>query len=195
MMGVLGAVFAIALALGALRANSEVIAALALAIYVGLLCFSLVGALVCNDQRRVFWVGFAVFGWVYAIGVIWSEPATSVGNRLAVRSVLPTTRALEWLSSMQSTYSVGSKVVAQWRGGGWYTATITAYDAEAGLYNVQWDDGSAAEWVNIHQMQYGGGAGVRGGHAILGPLVGALGGLISCWSFCTRDVAVKVAAG
>lgn len=182
--GVLIAVMVIAAALGALRANSEIVTGLAMALYAGLLCLAVVGGLVCRGDRRVFWVGFAVFGWAYAIMVFWADPIQGYSsNRITIRSPLPTARLLEWFAGLRSSYAVGSRVMAQWRGGGWYSSTIVEYDSESGLYRVQWDDGSPAEWVNSQQIQYGTGAGIRGGHAILGPLIAAIGGLISGWCF------------
>lgn len=186
-MGVLVAVLVIAAALGALRANSEIIAGLAMTLYVGLLCLTVVGSIVCREPRRVFWVGCAVFGWTYALMVYWVDPLPGYSpNRAAVRSALPTARLLEWFASLRSSYAVGSRVMAQWRGGGWYSATIVEYDPDAGLYRVQWDDGSPADWANTQQIQYGTGAGIRGGHAILGPLIAVIGGMISWMCFGPR---------
>src|SRR5688500_10194300 len=52
---------------GALESDSALVASLTFSLHLGLLGVATVGACVARGNRRVFWIGFAVFGWVYSL--------------------------------------------------------------------------------------------------------------------------------
>ena len=60
-------VLGIALAIGALRSPSPLLARVTWTATAALLCGSVIAAILRHEQRRAFWVGFAVFGWVHLV--------------------------------------------------------------------------------------------------------------------------------
>lgn len=85
----MAAVAFIAVGLAALRNPSAFVASTILTLTVSVLLCSTLAALVRHGTRRNFWIGFALFGWVYLF-VVRSEP---YGNS-AYWTYLPTTELL-----------------------------------------------------------------------------------------------------
>jgi hypothetical protein len=82
-LGILGVVLAVALALAAVRSGSEVwVAALSLVLLTWLSA-SLLGAIFRQAKARAFWTGFAVFGWVYFLFVHTSLVSTPLYRGMA----------------------------------------------------------------------------------------------------------------
>src|SRR5262249_25141423 len=75
---------------GALRLASEPVAGILLLLTFGILCLAILGVVYRRGSRRAFWLGFALFGWVY-MGLAsgsWWEPGEN-------RQPLVTTLLLE----------------------------------------------------------------------------------------------------
>ena len=197
---VLIAVTLLGLAFGALESDSLFVASLVFTLNLGLLCVAAVGALAARGNRRVFWLGFAVFGWVYSlIAFGWLASATRAspayvwlgygyqqdGYR-SDRPSLVTNRLLDWYGSLRAPRAVGARVMADWRGAGYWQATIR--EVKNGRYRVGWDDGSPDEWVGPNQIQSSGRDVDRVGHSVFSPLIGMLGGILCWYLFADRRV-------
>jgi len=156
------------------------------------------GAILAAGPRRAFWLGFAIFGWSY-----WFVEFDASGQRdqgvqqsmvLSVKSVnlmtgrtgpqpampapgLLTSHLLDWLeASMSPNFAVGSKVMAKWRGGSYYSGTIT--QAQNGQYLIVWDDGSPQQWTPPNQIAPNGHNLRLAAHATLGGLFALAGGVL-----------------
>lgn len=185
-----------------------------------LLCFAVICAFVLPQNQKAFWIGFAVIGmWYWSslsisdVGAPGGSPAWRSSNVLissrlfysfgdgsgGTRSVLPTTRALDWLQTkMHTRLAVGSAVSAQYANGGYYPGVID--DVDGGLYLIRWTDGSSspAQWTPPAQItQFQGNYNFRlGGHTIFCGLFGIVGGVFAMWLACTaRGKADGVASG
>ena len=176
---------------GALESDSALVSSLVFSLHLGLLCVASVGALVGGGNRRVFWLGFALCGWVYssiAFGwlssgraspaYVWMGYGYQQDGTRSDRSNLITNRLLDLYATVRTPRSIGSRVTAEWRGAGYWPATIR--EVKDGLYRVGWDDTSPDEWVAPNQIQSGTRDLDRVGHSIFSPLLGLLGGVV-CW--------------
>ena len=72
--------------------------------------------------------------------------------------------------------SVGSKVMGQWRGGSYYSGTIT--EAKDGQYLIVWDDGSAPQWTPSSGILPHSPSLRVAAHATIGGLFALLGGVL-----------------
>jgi hypothetical protein len=189
--GVLWAVLVLALVLGLLISDSSWVGGLAFTAFFALLALTLVGALVGRANTRVFCVGCAVFGTMYALCTFGGFGTSGA----AANPELPTTRMLEWLASLRRpTPYLGAHVMAQWNNGSYYPSRIMEYDPQAAMYRVRWDDGSADSWVTLGQIQVTTMSAVRNGHAALGLLAALAGGVVSLWCFGERTIRPAVLA-
>jgi hypothetical protein len=186
LMRLLIAVLLVALSLAALQSDSAVVSGLVFTIVLGLLCLAIVGAASRRGRGRVFWLSFAVFGWGYlfaAFGI--GSPQSPL--RFYNRPELVTSHLLDLYARLRTPYRVGSKVVAQWRGGGYYPGVIR--QVKDGQYLVAWDDGDTPLFVSPYQIQGSTDNYQRTGHALFCPLVAWLGALLAVWMFAEREPA------
>jgi hypothetical protein len=90
-MDIMGLVLMVAVACAALTRPSELAVGLLITLVIGVLCLSICRAVLENQGRRAFWLGFSVFGWVYVTLTLglwtdrWLEPS------------LLTTKLIDWL--------------------------------------------------------------------------------------------------
>lgn len=183
----------LALGLAALESSWPGTSSLAFTIHLMLLGIALVGAIVNGGNRRVFWLGSAVFAWCYslvAFGILfpggtynsnvwWVNPVRASSTR----HELFTQQMLDWYESLRVRRDVGSPVSAQWHGGGYWPGVIRK--VHENQYLIAWDDGSPAEWVGASQVQSGAHHLDSIGHSLFSPLFGLMGGVI-CW-YCFAD--------
>ena len=157
--------------------------------YLALICLAAAGAVLA--PQRAFWLGLAIFGWTYwfvefdASGAN-ARPPASVPVLLGwggpqptpqPRAGLLTSELMTLLEERMTTHrQVGSKVIAQWRGGSYYSGTIT--EAQNGQYLIVWDDGSAPQWTAPSQIQPNSPNLRIAAHATLGGLFALIGGSI-----------------
>jgi hypothetical protein len=64
---VMGFILLVALAMAALRSHSEIWAGVLGLATGAVLCLALVGAVCCTGSERVWWLGFAAFGWLFLL--------------------------------------------------------------------------------------------------------------------------------
>lgn len=180
--------------LAALVSQSRIGASAAYSVYLALISLAVVGAIVTKEDRRAFWIGFALFGWCYWF--VEYKPAPSaqtaylgyyVGWYGGAQSTPPpgmiTTELLSLLEdSLSPNRRIGSQVMAQWRGGGYYPGTITQADG-GGNYLVAWTDGSAPQWTASNLLQPGTPQVRVTGHAIMGSLWALTGGVLATLLF------------
>jgi hypothetical protein len=184
----------LACGLGAMASQSRVATSLAYTAYLSLVCVALAGAILPNSHRP-FWLGFAVFGWMYwfaEFDASVSSPQVAQTQTIRFlsgigyasssqapqqRAGLVTSELMELLESrMTANRQVGSKVIAQWRGGTYYSGTIL--EVNDGLYLIDWDDGSADQWTPPSQILPNSPNLRLAGHATFGSLFALLGGVI-----------------
>ena len=74
--GLIGCVLVCGLGLAALRNASPTWAGSILLLTLGLLAVAVLGVIYCREERRAWWLGFALFGWGFAALVLapWSKP-------------------------------------------------------------------------------------------------------------------------
>jgi hypothetical protein len=184
LLGVLGTVLVLALVLAVLISDAAWVGGLAFTAFFALLALALVGALVGRDNARVFSVGCAVFGALYAWCVFGGFGQTGA---LSTGYDLPSVRMLEWLATLrQPGPYIGAHVMAQWNNSSYYPSRIMEFDPDKALYRVRWDDGSSDSWVTMGQIQMTTLTAVRNGHAALGLLAALGGGVVSLWCFGQR---------
>ena len=181
-------VLLVALSLAALQSDSAAVAGLVFTISLALLSLAIVGVASRRGRARVFWLGFAVFGWVYvftAFGL--GGPQGSL--RWYNRPELLTSQLLDMYSRLRVPYKykVGAKVVAEWRGGSYFPGTIR--QVNAGQFLVAWDDGDTPLWVSSAQIQGNSDTYQKIGHALFCPVIGWIGGLFAMWMFAERETA------
>jgi hypothetical protein len=184
----------LACGLAAMASQSRVATSLAYTGFLALLCVALAGAILPNSHRP-FWLGFAIFGWVYWFAEFDASAAAPqvtqsqtirflTGIRYPSSSPTPEPRAglltselMELLESrMTANRQVGTKVIAQWRGGTYYSGTIT--EVNDGMVLIVWDDGSAPQWTPPSQILPNSPNLRLAGHATLGGMFALLGGVI-----------------
>jgi hypothetical protein len=197
----------VALGLAAMASQSHLATSLAFTAFLVLLGVASAGAFLSAPHQRAFWVGFAIFGWTYwfvefdtgASRSAGAQPVVSFNSffsgRLTTRVQpagapvrLITGNLMDWLESvMTANLSVGSKVTAQWRGGSYYTGTITA--AQTGQYLIVWDDGSPQQWTPPNQILPNSPNLRLSAHATFGGLFALLGGVLVMLLFGERKPA------
>lgn len=194
LLSFLAVVTLLALGLAAMTSQSRVAASASLTVFLSLLCLALGGALVPQARNRPFWIGLAVFGWTYWFvefdasqpsggqiptsatfallsGRVVSQPSGSPRVGLITGDLI---ELLETSTSPQRR--VGSKVMAQWRGGSYYSGTIA--EAQDGQYLIVWDDGSAQQWTSASQILPHSPSLRVAAHALLGGLFALAGGCL-----------------
>ena len=185
----------LALGLAAMGSQSHLATSAAYTAFLVLLGVATAGAILAAGPRRAFWLGFAIFGWSYwfvefdASGQ--REPVVSQSmvvslTRLTGRSSpqpampapgLLTSSLLGWLeASMSPNFAVGSKIMAKWRGGSYYSGTII--QANNGQYLIVWDDGSPQQWTPPSHIAPNGHNLRLAAHATLGGLFALAGGVL-----------------
>ena len=158
----LAVVTLLALGLAAMASQSRLAASAALTAYVIMLCVSLAGAVLPQAPNRAFWIGLTVFGWTYwfvefdtgnpTSGQSLRAPTTAFISGMVVQQParpnvgLLTQDLIDFLEiSVTPGRTVNSKVMGQWRGGSYYSGTIT--EVRDSQYLIVWDDGSAPQWT------------------------------------------------
>jgi hypothetical protein len=144
-------------------------AGLVILLHLLLLCLALGNALVLRGGPRVFWIGFAVFGWGYWLTAgqdsSYQPPSPAAALRSAWNSddQQPTATArghaftallMNVLETMIGTrLAVGDEVTAQYSGGSYYPGVIE--DVRDGQYLVRWTDGSSSppQWTPPGQIR------------------------------------------
>jgi hypothetical protein len=180
----------VALGLAAIVSQSRLGGSAAYTGFVALLCLALVGAIVRPFPARTFWLGFAIFGWTYWL--VEFETQSSQSSPALVRGLffyppagnshgqpgLVTRELLSLLvNRMTSSRHVGAKVMGQWRGGTYYSGTITEVSGDQ--YLIVWDDGSAPQWTPSSGIMPGVPEVIVAGHSLLGGLFALLGGVLA----------------
>jgi hypothetical protein len=184
----------VALGLAATVSQSNLAGHLAYTVFLALLCLSIAGAILRNLPARAFWLGFALFGGAYWLvefemeqgspqrvfpgGLILGSANSSTPNRPRLLST-DLIRAIS--ASVSPNRSVGSKVIAQWRGGSYYSGTIT--EVRGDQYLIVWDDGSAAQWTSAAQIMPNSASVLVGGHSLCGGLFALLGAILAAVLF------------
>lgn len=152
--------------LAAMASQSPLAASGALTLILMLLCLALAGAMIPTAPQRIFCIGFAIFGWTYWFiefdaNVPRNQPQPNsglfvlsglvAGPSSPQRTGLITHALIDFVEKhVTPGRSLGSKVMAQWRGGTYYSGTIT--ESKDGEYLITWDDNSAPQWTPSHQM-------------------------------------------
>jgi len=187
----------VAFGLAATVSQSELAGSAAYTVFLGLLCLSVAGAILRPLPARAFWLGFALFGWTYFLCEFESElpsPQSGFGGRILTsfyvsssssasnRPSLVTRHLIQLMANnMTPSRSVGSKVMGQWRGGSYYSGTIS--DVNGDQYLIIWDDGSAPQWTPTTQIQPMSPSILVGGHSLCGGLFALLGGTLAAILF------------
>jgi hypothetical protein len=160
-------------------------------IYFCCLCLATGGALVLKDERRLFWLGFAIFGWAYwFVGfdvslsnnrmaqVTWfysGNQQPTAGPRLITSDLLDLAEVY-----LSDSRQVGAVVMAVWRNGGMYRGTIIEI-TDDGQYVVKWEDGSAPQTTPGSQVFPTKTHSRVAGHSVLGSLLALAGGIaVAC---------------
>ena len=190
----------VAFGLAATVSQSELAGSAAYTLFLSILCLSIAGAALRPMPARAFWLGFALFGWMYFLVEFETEVPVPQQTNL--------TRSLFLLSGASSTSSsqpsgrprlitrhlltfigdnitpsrdVGARVIAQWRGGAYYSGVITEADGEQ--YLIVWDDGSSPQWTPTTQILPSSPSMLVGGHSLCGGLFALLGGILAAVLF------------
>jgi hypothetical protein len=177
LVGLFIAFLLLAVSLAAILSGSPMLASAVFTANLLLLSLALVGAF-HPGPRRMFWIGFAVFGSMYTLSAFGLEAA---GLRWYSRPQLITSHFIDLLLQFRTPLYVGAKVEAQWNNGSFYRATIREYNG--GLYRVGWDDGSTDSWVASSQIRADPEVSDDIGHAIIAPFFGWIGGWVSALVF------------
>lgn len=188
----LAVVTLLALGLATMSSQSRLAASAALTAYVIMLCVSLAGAMLPQAANRAFWIGFAIFGWTYWFIEFDTGAASTQPMRVPTTSFIPgvvvqqpphpnvgllTQDLIDFLeTSVTPGRSVGSKVMGQWRGGSYYSGTIS--QVQDGQYLIVWDDGSAPQWTPPSGILPHSPSLRVAAHATIGGLFALLGGVI-----------------
>lgn len=179
----------LAFGMSAYVSQTEWMGNLTYTLFLGLACLATAGAVLVRGSQQRFWLGFALFGWCYwfvgfdaslSTGGRNYQPAFYWGYSVASQSTGPrlfTSDLLDYAEThLVARRKVGDKVMAIWRGGGYYPGTIT--QVTGGQYMVAWDDGSAPQLTPAASIQPYKLHSRVAGHSMLGALAALLGGLI-----------------
>lgn len=189
----------LAFGLGAYGSQNHWLANCAYMLYIGLVCLAVAGAIITRSGQQRFWIGFAVFG-----GAYWflGFDLTLNTNRQSYQpywgystTTTPVTQPRFFTSDLldlgetllTARKQVGDKVIAQWRGGGYYPGTIL--ELQGTQYLIAWDDGSAPSPTSSVGIQGYYAHSRVAGHAVLGSLAALLGGLLAAWLFEQKEAA------
>jgi hypothetical protein len=188
----LAVVTLLAVGLSAMASQSRLAASAAMTAYVVLICVALAGSVLPQSANRPFWIGLAIFGWTYWFfefdtqqGAPQPVRTTSIAliSGMAVQQPTPgpvgmlTQDLIDFLeTSVTPGRSVGSKVMGQWRGGSYYSGTIS--QVQDGQYLIVWDDGSAPQWTPPSGILPHSPSLRVAAHATIGGLFALLGGVI-----------------
>jgi hypothetical protein len=163
-----------------------------------LICLAGGAALTLRDDRRTFWLGFAIFGWAYwLVGfdvtmssnryqqTLWlysgSQPQT-LGPRLFTSDLLDFAEV-----HLTASRKIGAAVMAQWRGGGLYRGIITEISPDGEQYLVKWDDGSTPQFTPSSQIFPVKTHSRVAGHSVLGSLFALIGGIAVVCLFGAKE--------
>jgi len=186
----------VAFGLAASVSQSEMAGSAAFTVFLGLLCLATAGAILRPLPARAFWVGFALFGWTYWMCEFETElpPAqrgfvggsffygSSSSNSASNRPSLVTRHLIQLMAdSLTPSRSVGSKVMGQWRGGSYYSGTIS--QANGDQYLIIWDDGSTPQWTPTTQIMPNSPSVLVAGHSLCGGLFALIGGALAAILF------------
>jgi len=186
----------VAFGLAASVSQSEMAGSAAFTVFLGLLCLATAGAILRPLPARAFWLGFALFGWTYWVCEFESElPSpqrgfvgsllfygSSPSNSQSNRPSLVTRHLIQLMAdSLTPSRSVGSKVMGQWRGGSYYSGTIS--QASGDQYLIIWDDGSAPQWTPTTQIMPTSPSVLVAGHSLCGGLFALIGGALAAILF------------
>ena len=201
----LAVVTLLALGLATMASQSRLAASAALTAYVIMLCVALAGALLPQAANRAFWIGFAIFGWTYwfvefdTVQVASGQamrPTTSFISGIVVQQParpnvgLLTQDLIDFLeTSVTPGRKVGSKVMGQWRGGSYYSGTIT--EVNDGQYLIVWDDGSAPQWTPSSGILPHSPSLRVAAHATIGGLFALIGGVIVAVLFGGKPIPTR----
>lgn len=191
------AVLVLGVALAVLQWDSAIAASATFTLLLALLALGLTGAFCRRGAARAFWIGFFVFGWFYAEAASPAASGSSVGRPFWGFLAQPSypgqpqkytpallTDLLFDFASVNSRLQVGKTVMAQWRSGGYYEATII--EINGGQYLARWTDGSAPSWVARNQIELHNGAGQQAAHSVIAILAALIGGALA-EMFFTRE--------
>jgi hypothetical protein len=168
----LGVILIVAVGFAALRESSDLWESGIFSLTLGVLLISILLAIHRTEKRRAFWLGFALFGWIYLVLTL----VPSVEPRLI------TTKTLAYLDSKVPRRSVTSIVVSSLRIRGTASGAfgndiqnlklaadgnqvVGIWDATTGTLLGGWS-GTSGNFANI-------------GHSLFALLVGWLGGQLS----------------
>jgi hypothetical protein len=168
------AVFAMALALAALRYASPLWSSAVFSLTLGVLLVALVSTLFGQGPARAFSGGFAVFGWAYACVAFGPWFADRAPPLITVPIL---TRAFEWLAP--HPVRVGDNVLVLW-GSSWWPCTVL--DIKNGQYFIHYDgyNSTSDEWVTTPRIkQHDPRSFVQIGHSLCAITVGLLGGTLA----------------
>jgi hypothetical protein len=188
-----------AFGLAALVSQSVLAGSAAYTLFVGLIALATAGAIVRPMPARAFWLGMALFGWIYwhtefetevrprggrvggggvmlylsaFTGATVSEPSPGLITREFLQVVV---------NSLSAQQTVGSRVMGQWRGGSYYQGTISEIKGDE--YLIVWDDGSAPQWTPASGILPDSPAVLVAGHSLFGGLFALVGGVLSAVIF------------
>lgn len=197
----------VAFGLAASVSQSELAGSAAYTVFLGLLCLAAAGAILRPLPARAFWLGFALFGWTYwmcefesalpspqrgfmgSVLTIYGSSSSPASNRPS----LATRYLIQWMAdSLTPSRSVGSKVMGQWRGGSYYSGTIS--QATGDQYLIIWDDGSAPQWTPTTQIMPNSPSVLVAGHSLCGGLFALVGGALAAILFGANSSDRKEAA-
>lgn len=196
----------VAFGLAATVSQSDLAGSAAFTVFLGLLCLATAGAILRALPERAFWLGFALFGWTYwfcEFDTDLPSPQPSVlsgfffsgrpSNSPASRPGLVTRHFLQYLASnLAPSRTIGSKVMGQWRGGSYYSGTIT--EANGNQYLIVWDDGSAPQWTPTTQIFPNSPSILVAGHSLCGGLFALVGGVMAAVLFGREALPERKAA-
>jgi hypothetical protein len=189
--GLLASVALFAVCCSALVAATPLAASAMHTLNLALLATAIVGAICRTGQARAYWVAVAAAGWVYYFAAVaWPAPLPAVEQLTSPsyysaqspqdsRPELLTSRFLAWLEGKRNLrLPVGTHVMAQWMGGGYWAGTISDVNTETG-YLIKWDDGSSPTWDTPAQIGWSTTPFYQTGHAAFGILLSLLAGWLA----------------
>jgi hypothetical protein len=199
--GMMGVVLLAAMSAAALSAESEVWSSAIYSLALTTVGFAVVGAMLHRGPARAFWMGFALFGGMYAYlafdGDIWtngigglrrwaSSDGTAPRPRLVTDVLLDT---LYQYAARSTLPAVGDQVQVQWGNPrSYYTADVTKLDGSR--VQILWSGyvKGQEEWVAASRVKTVGPLYFHAtGHAILILVIALLGGVSARVAFGSRE--------